>query len=57
MLVYKYEALALELEQDHKEVLLLALATEPDDLKKKPELTATFGPNCATWPNTLMENP
>jgi hypothetical protein len=39
LLVYTsmYEALALELEQDHKEVLLLALATETADLKKEPE--------------------
>jgi hypothetical protein len=35
--VYMYEALALELEQDHKEVLLLALAMETVDLKKEPE--------------------
>jgi hypothetical protein len=35
-----YEALALELEQDHKEVLLLALATETIDMKKEPEPTA-----------------
>ena len=27
---------------DHKEVRLLALATEPDDLKKEPEPTAIF---------------
>jgi hypothetical protein len=40
LLVYTYEALALELEQDHKEVLLLALATETIDLKKEPERTA-----------------
>jgi hypothetical protein len=37
-----YEALALELEQDHKEVLVLALATEPVDLKKEPEPMATL---------------
>jgi hypothetical protein len=37
-----YEALALELEQNHKEVLLLALATETEtvDLKEEPEPTA-----------------
>jgi hypothetical protein len=42
LLAYMYGALALELEQDHKEVLLLALATEPVDLKKEPEPTTTL---------------
>ena len=40
--MYTYEALALELEQDHKEMLLLSLATELVDLKKEPEPTATL---------------
>ena len=44
LLVYMYEALVLEQEQNHKEVLLLALATKTVDpgvdLKKEPEPTA-----------------
>ena len=40
LLVYAYEA--LELEQEHKEVPPMALVTEPEDLKKGPEPTATF---------------
>ena len=50
LLAYMCGALALELEQDHKEVLLLALATEPVDLKKEPEPTAILpAPGGGKW--------
>jgi hypothetical protein len=48
LLEYMYEAL----EQEHKVVPMLALAQEPEDLKKEPKPTATLPApgGRRTWP-------